>query len=495
MEPLRVLLTNQDLIDRRGGGLYVRDLAIGLLRQGHRPVVYSGRLGDLAREIREHTIPVIDRLASLSESPHIIHGNTPVETVAALLHFQESPAVFTCHAWISPDAMPPKFRRILRYIAVDETCQDRLLCEEGIPPQRVTVQYNSVDLQRFPPRGQLPPRPKLALVFSNNANDETYVPAIQAACAKLDVKLEVMGEASGHPCPEPEKILGHYDLVFAKARAALEAMACGTAVVLCDSQGMGQMVTFDDLDRLRSQNFGWRSLQNPIDEDLLVREIERYDPVDAARVSEKIRATEGLDVRVDSMIEIYRRVIEESRRLPLPDAPAQMREVAEYLQVLAPMANTFFAKNVANLAWELQKQWDSVTDAFEMHPLSPESQAGIRLAVDTGPARARSVETLRLRVALENGSDRLLCSFPPNPLHFSYQWLDATTSEVVIGEGRRSQITPPLQPGATRPYLVDCETPEEPGEYILRVTLVQEQVKWFDQEGPDRALDLHLTIE
>ena len=65
------------------------------------------RLGALAGEMRSLTIPVIDRLDRLTATPDIIHGNAPIETVAALLQFPEVPAVFACHAWDNPDALPP----------------------------------------------------------------------------------------------------------------------------------------------------------------------------------------------------------------------------------------------------------------------------------------------------------------------------------------------------------------------------------------------------
>ena len=70
---LTVLLTNVRLEDRTGTELYVRDLAFGLLAKGHRPVVYSPRLGKLAQEIRAETIPVVDDLNQLSVVPHY-HG-------------------------------------------------------------------------------------------------------------------------------------------------------------------------------------------------------------------------------------------------------------------------------------------------------------------------------------------------------------------------------------------------------------------------------------
>src|SRR5450631_4178400 len=61
-KPLRILLTTNPLEGRPGGSLYVKDFAGQLLKMGHRPVVYSTRLGDLAYELQAMTIPVIDRL-------------------------------------------------------------------------------------------------------------------------------------------------------------------------------------------------------------------------------------------------------------------------------------------------------------------------------------------------------------------------------------------------------------------------------------------------
>ena len=50
----------------------------------------------------------------------------------------------------------------------------------------------------------------------------------------------------------PEAILGDYDLVFAKARAAMEAMATGCAVILCDRVGAGPLVCRANLPRSAS---------------------------------------------------------------------------------------------------------------------------------------------------------------------------------------------------------------------------------------------------
>lgn len=42
---MRVLITNNTLAGRAGSELYVRDLALALLRRGHTPLAYSTNLG------------------------------------------------------------------------------------------------------------------------------------------------------------------------------------------------------------------------------------------------------------------------------------------------------------------------------------------------------------------------------------------------------------------------------------------------------------------
>ena len=311
MKPLKVLITNHTLDKRAGTELYVRDVATALLRRGHAPVVYSPRLGAVAQEIRAATVPVVDDLDALAHPPDIIHGQHNLETMTALLRFPRTPAVFFCHGWRPWQEAPPRFPRILRYIAVDETCRDRLLYEHAIPANRVHLLLNFVDLERFTPRGPLPARPQRALVFSNSATEASYLSIVRAACARAGITLDVIGWRSGNSAAQPEQLLGQYDLVFAKARCALEAMACGAAVVLCDEAGMGVLVTTTEFDRLRRQNFGIRTLQARPDAAALAREIARYDPHDAAEVSRRVRATAGREETVNQIITLYEEVLAE----------------------------------------------------------------------------------------------------------------------------------------------------------------------------------------
>jgi hypothetical protein len=327
---LKVLLTNTHLEHRGGTELYIRDLATGLLRIGHRPVVYSPRLGDVAEEIRTLTIPVVDTLDALSEPPDLIHGQHHLETMTALWHFPETPALYVSHGIFPWQEAPPLFPRILQYVVVGVSGRDRLIGEFGIDPDRVTIVHNFVDLQRFDQRAGLPARPRRALLFGNWPS-VAYREAVRRACADRSITLDLAGLGLGTPTNCPEELLHQYDLVFAVGRSALEAMATGAAVILASPAGLGPIVTTSNFDRLRSINFAIRALTQPCDPPSIRAEIDQYDPVEAMLVSEKVLQTAALDATVNTIVALYEDVLSRWRATSR-DRAAEERATAAYLR-------------------------------------------------------------------------------------------------------------------------------------------------------------------
>jgi glycosyl transferase family 4 len=331
---MKILIANATLASLTGTETFVRDLAIGLLRRGHTPIVYAPELGEIARQLRLATVPVIDDLQNVGLTPDVIHGNHNTELMSALLHFPNVPAVFFCHSWLDWISIPPVHPRILAYVAVDETCRDRLLCEQGIPEDRVRLSLNSVDLQRFKPRPPLPDKPRRALVFSNDANEWTHLPAVKEACVRAGVALDVIGAGVKAENSQPEVVLGNYDLVFAKARCAIEALVVGAAVIVCDSVGSGPMVTSTNLEQLRAFNFGIRTQSEPVTVDGLLQEIARYDSQDAGQVSGRLRAVSSVETSIDDALAAYDRVVADFRNGPPPNPAEEARAAAAYLRWL-----------------------------------------------------------------------------------------------------------------------------------------------------------------
>ena len=332
---MRVLITNLRVEGWTGTELFVRDVARGLIRAGHHPVIYSPRLGALAAEIREETIPVVDDLAQLAAPPDIIHGQHVNETLTALLHFERTPALYFCHDWYFPEDHPPRFPRILRYVAVDDQCHDKLVWECGVPEERVHVICQFVDLERFASRPPLPARPRRAAVLCNHTKNNEHLKAAREACARHGVTLDVYGAGVGNTCVKPEETLRNYDVVFGKGRAALEAAAVGAAVVVYWWRRLGPMVNTHNLDRLRADGFGIRSMTPQLSPEEFGRAIEhaleQYDAEDAAEVSQRVRASASRDVAVNELLKLYEEVISEYATTPT-DRETEGRAAAAHLR-------------------------------------------------------------------------------------------------------------------------------------------------------------------
>lgn len=336
--PLRILLTNNTLALRAGSELFLSDVAQGLLRRGHLPVAYSTTLGDLGEELQSKTIPVINDLNALQEPPDVIHAQHHLEAMSAMLHFPETPVVYYCHGWLPWQERPVVFPNIFTYVAVDDLCRERLLTTPGIASEQVRTLYNFVDLKRYQPRAPLPEQPQSALIFSNQASDQNYAGLIRAACRARGIeRVDLIGQSSGNVQPRPEELLPQYDVVFAKARCALEAMAVGCAVVVTERYGVGGLVTSQNMQQLRRLNFGVRTMQAaPLTEASLVDALSGYNAADASKVSQWIRQEADLEQYLDQLELLYHGAVQRSQDETVSTA-SKFRAAANYLQELAPL--------------------------------------------------------------------------------------------------------------------------------------------------------------
>jgi hypothetical protein len=171
------------------------------------------------------------------------------------------------------------------------------------------------------------------------------VEVLRGVCAETGLTLDVIGEAGGGTASSPEDLLGGYDLVFAKGRSALEALAVGAAVVVCGVERMGPLVTAAEFERLRGLNFGVRTLQEPISAAALRRELRRYDARDAAEVARRTRLVAGAAASFDETIELYEEAIAEHAAAP-HDADEEARAAASYLRRLQVELDTHTAASI-----------------------------------------------------------------------------------------------------------------------------------------------------
>jgi len=117
-----------------------------------------------------------------------------------------------------------------------------------------------------------------------------------------------------------------------------------------------------------------------------------------------------------------------------------------------------------------------------MPALSNDAIAAIQLVSEEMPSTIRAGALAFVRMRLQNGlASQALGSWPPYPLQWAYRWRPIDVAEFPVIENPRMALRPPVAPGSAERFAVKVTAPQEPGRYILRVTLVQDQVLWLDQ--------------
>jgi hypothetical protein len=329
MRPLKILFTNNTLDSRGGTELWVRDMAMALRKRGHAVAVYSSLIGPVGREMLAGGISVVDDIEQTPWTPDLLHLHHHLEAMTAIVRFPSTPAVFICHGAVPWEEEPIVHPSVRRWLAVDFPSRERLL-GAGAPAERTTILPNFVDTDRFSVRAALPARPRRALVFSNQVSEANVLRDIRKGARAESVAVDAAGIAAGNVLDRPELHLGTYDLVFAKGRAAMEAMATGCAVVLCDALGVGPYVRSEDVAALRDLNFGIRTLITPVSKGVIAERLRSYDASDVPKVTRWIRENASLDRAATRLEAIYCEVLAE-RAAPADDSH-HAAAVARYLR-------------------------------------------------------------------------------------------------------------------------------------------------------------------
>jgi hypothetical protein len=341
-------LTNHQLGEPGGSEVNVRDWAIALQRRSHRPFAYAPILGITADFLRSRSIPVVDDLSLVTEPPDIIHGSHTPTVLEAIVRFPHVPAIQICQAIGYPMSDPLLLRQVRRHVATDEANRDYLVTERGVPPERVEILHNAVDIGRIPMRLRpLPVRPERALVFTKT---QAEVPILLETCRRAGISVDTLGRGVDRVILDPEQELVKYDLIFATARSAIEAIASGAATIVVDGRGLAGMVTRENLDQLRSDNFGIRSLVHKVTVEGVLAEIDRYNPTDAAQVTEHLRASATVDKQLDALENIYASVLREV------EASSEMFSERELLEQLVPILHKWLPRFPGTTwAWQYEK--------------------------------------------------------------------------------------------------------------------------------------------
>jgi hypothetical protein len=113
----------------------------------------------------------------------------------------------------------------------------------------------------------------------------------------------------------------------------------------------------------------------------------------------------------------------------------------------------------------------------------------------TIPAAPVAGSVFEIPVRVTNGSRSFFTSAPPAPIHVSYKWLDpASGAFLSAARAVRSPLPRTLFPGESIDMTATVAVPETAGSAIVRITLLQEGISWFDDQDPNNAREFNVGI-
>lgn len=128
---------------------------------------------------------------------------------------------------------------------------------------------------------------------------------------------------------------------------------------------------------------------------------------------------------------------------------------------------------------------DARLETIWMERLPLENISKISLEISAVPREARVSTRFRLEAQVTNATNESLWPGTPHPVRLAYHWIEKETRQMAVFEGNRSELFPGLEANATGRFWMTIVTPDQPGEYLLQTTIVQEGVCWFEDIRPD----------
>ncbi|WP_414584200.1 methyltransferase domain-containing protein [Scytonema sp. PCC 10023] len=149
---------------------------------------------------------------------------------------------------------------------------------------------------------------------------------------------------------------------------------------------------------------------------------------------------------------------------------------------------------------------EQLKNTLQMSPVPPLPSGKIKILVEDCPAKVSVNSEFEIQINLENNSEFSFHSYGSHPVHIAYHWMNQQANNYIVFDGERTKIFPPLYKGkpillksllgqvTTETYTAKVKALPEKGNYILRVTLVQEGVRWFDEVPTQLMEDVLISM-
>ena len=306
---MRLLLATNHL-GLGGSESYLRTVAEQLDRLAHEVLVYAPEMGNGVDLARERGLTVEGGIGSITEPLDAALVQDAGVSHELADQFPQMPQIFICHSANYDLQAPPQLSDAVAAVVV---LNDRVGSRVSAFSTQVEVVRlrQPIDTERFLPGAALPPKPRRALLISNNPNEDRLM-IVESACAAAGIDLERLG--AREQITDPRSALAEADMVIGYGRSILEAMACGRAAYVYDWAGGDGWVTAESYPTIERDGFGGRSHGEIVDADRLRVDLRAYDPAMGPVNRDLIIAHHRANLHAQKLVELVRRITPDERR-------------------------------------------------------------------------------------------------------------------------------------------------------------------------------------
>ena len=267
---MRFVLANRELKGAGGTEVHLVTLGEQLQRLGHDVHLYATELGDFAEHARRRGLAVRGSLLELPEDADVVFSQDGIVAYELARRYPGALALFRLCSDVFDFELPPQLPGAVDLIVVLSDRYERLARAGAgdVPVLRLRV---PIDVDRLAPLSTIRERPRTAIVLGNY---DDRVEMVRQAWGPSGVEVRTI--VGGAQAFDVAAALAVADIVVAKSRAALDAMACGRAVYVFDFFGGDGWVTPESYGAMEADNFAGQATSRVVDAAALAGDLAGY---------------------------------------------------------------------------------------------------------------------------------------------------------------------------------------------------------------------------
>lgn len=149
---------------------------------------------------------------------------------------------------------------------------------------------------------------------------------------------------------------------------------------------------------------------------------------------------------------------------------------------------------------------EQLKNILQISPIPPLPIEKVKIVLKDYPREVNINSEFEIQLAIENHSNFVFHSNGFTPVHIAYHWMNKQATNYIVFDGERTKIFPPLDKAkpmlfksllcqiTKQTYTAKVKSLSEKGNYTLRVTLVQEGVRWFDEPPTQLMEDILINL-